>query len=53
MLSKIRIKQIRSLEQRKYRRAEGLFVAEGHKLVGELLSAGHTPVYFVPYISME
>ncbi|MCM1515308.1 MAG: RNA methyltransferase [Paraprevotella sp.] len=45
MLSKTRIKQIRSLEQRKYRRAEGLFVAEGHKLVGELLSAGHTPVY--------
>jgi len=45
MLSKTRIKQIRSLEQRKYRRAEGLFVAEGYKLVGELLSAGHSPVY--------
>ncbi len=45
MLSKTRIKQIRSLEQRKYRRAEELFVAEGHKLVGELLSAGHRPVY--------
>lgn len=45
MLSKTRIRQIRSLEQRKYRRTEGLFVAEGHKLVGELLSAGHRPVY--------
>ncbi len=45
MLSKARIKQIHSLEQRKYRRAEGLFVAEGHKLVGELLVAGHRPVY--------
>ena len=45
MLSKARIKQIHSLEQKKYRRQEGLFVAEGHKLVGELLMAGHRPVY--------
>lgn len=45
MLSKARIKQIHSLEQKKYRRQEGLFVAEGHKLVGELLAAGHSPVY--------
>lgn len=45
MLSKARIKQIHSLEQRKFRRSEGLFVAEGYKLVGELLSAGHSPVY--------
>lgn len=45
MLSKARIKQIHSLEQKKYRRQEGLFVAEGHKLVGELLTAGHRPVY--------
>lgn len=45
MLSKGRIKQIHSLEQKKYRRSEGLFVAEGHKLVGELLAAGHRPVY--------
>ena len=45
MLSKARIKQIHSLEQKKYRRQEGLFVAEGHKLVGELLVAGHTPTY--------
>lgn len=45
MLSKARIKQIHSLEQKKYRRHEGLFVAEGHKLVGELLVAGHRPTY--------
>ena len=45
MLSKARIKQIHSLEQKKYRRQEGLFVPEGHKLVGELLMAGHKPVY--------
>lgn len=45
MLSKARIKLIHSLEQKKYRRKEGLFVAEGHKLVGELLDAGHKPSY--------
>lgn len=45
MLSKARIKLIHSLEQKKYRRQEGLFVAEGHKLVGELLTAGHMPQY--------
>lgn len=38
MISKARIKQIHSLEIRKYRRDLGLFVAEGHKLVGELLT---------------
>ena len=45
MLSKARIKLIHSLEHKKHRRQEGLFVAEGHKLVGELLSAGHHPAY--------
>lgn len=39
MLSKNRIKLIRSLEMKKYRTAEKLFVAEGPKLVGELLRA--------------
>jgi len=37
MISKNRIKLIHSLEQKKYRKREGLFVAEGPKLVGELL----------------
>ncbi|MBR3514123.1 MAG: RNA methyltransferase [Bacteroidaceae bacterium] len=38
MLSKSRIKLIKSLASRKIRKREGLFVAEGHRLVGELLS---------------
>lgn len=41
MLSKNKIKYIRSLEQKKNRKREGVFVAEGHKLVGDLL--GHFP----------
>jgi TrmH family RNA methyltransferase len=39
MLSKNKIKYIRSLELRKFRKAEGLFVAEGGKVVGDLLGA--------------
>ena len=45
MISKAKIKLIHSLETKKYRKSEGLFVAEGHKLVGELLDTGHTPRY--------
>lgn len=54
MLSKNKIKLIHSLEQKKYRRKEGLFVAEGPKLVNELLKcmpcAGlyHTDSYQLP-----
>ena len=36
MISKAKIKLIKSLEQKKYRSAEGLFVAEGPKVIGEL-----------------
>ncbi len=36
MLSKAKIKYIRSLELKKNRREERVFVAEGHKLVGDL-----------------
>ncbi|MCD8317501.1 MAG: RNA methyltransferase [Paraprevotella sp.] len=39
MISKNKIKLIRSLEQKKYRKESQLFVAEGHKLVEELLPA--------------
>jgi len=42
MISKARIKWIKSLEMRKYRLLHKAFVAEGPKLVGELLP------YFVP-----
>ncbi len=37
MISKNRLKYVRSLEMKKYRKADGVFVAEGHKLVGDLL----------------
>lgn len=37
MLSKNKIKYIRSLELKKKRKEEQVFVAEGHKLVGDLL----------------
>lgn len=44
MISKATIKRIQSLELRKYRQREHLFVAEGPKLVGELCGA-ITPAY--------
>ena len=37
MISKNQFKFIRQLDQKKYRRREGLFVAEGTKVVGDLL----------------
>ena len=37
MLSKNDVKNIKSLEQKKFRREKGLFIAEGPKLTGELL----------------
>jgi len=37
MISKNQVKYIRQLEQKKYRRREGLFVAEGTKVVSDLL----------------
>ena len=43
MISKNQIKLIRSLELKKNRKREGLFVAEGPKVVGDLLRAGYQP----------
>ena len=43
MLSKNQIKLIKSLETKKNRKREGLFVAEGPKVVGDLLRAGFKP----------
>ncbi|MBQ8154434.1 MAG: RNA methyltransferase [Prevotella sp.] len=43
MISKNQIKLIRSLELKKNRKREGLFVAEGPKVVGDLLQAGYQP----------
>ena len=54
MISKNQIKLIKQLEQKKFRRREGLFVAEGPKVVGDLMkrwkpvavfaTAGYTPM---------
>jgi len=43
MISKNQIKFIHQLELKKYRKQEGLFIAEGHKVVGDLLKAGYEP----------
>ena len=43
MISKNQVKLIRQLEQKKFRQREGLFVAEGPKVVGDLLAAGFRP----------
>lgn len=40
MVSKNQFKFVRQLEQKKHRQQEGLFVAEGPKVVGDLLAAG-------------
>jgi TrmH family RNA methyltransferase len=40
MLSKSKVKYIQSLGQKKFRQQEGLFIAEGPKLVKELLLSG-------------
>lgn len=46
MISKNKIKYIRSLEIKKNRQKEGVFIAEGHKLVGDLL-----PFYECVYLA--
>jgi TrmH family RNA methyltransferase len=41
MLTKSEVKYIQSLQQKKFRDEQGIFVAEGPKLVKELLDSGH------------
>ena len=54
MISRNKIKLIHSLEQKKYRKKEGLFVAEGPKIINELLQSMkctwliHVPEYTLP-----
>ncbi len=43
MISKNQMKLVRSLELKKNRKRENLFVAEGPKVVGDLLRGGYTP----------
>ena len=45
MLSKNKIKYIHSLEQKKTRKEEQVFLAEGPKLVGDLLLENGTEFY--------
>lgn len=42
MLSKSKVKYIQTLGQKKFRQEEGLFIAEGPKVVSELLYARHS-----------
>lgn len=42
-LSKAKEKRIKRLHSKKYRYADGLFIAEGNKLVNDLISAGFVP----------
>ena len=46
-ISKNKIKFIHSLEQKKNRRQENAFIAEGHKTVGDLLLEGFEPLLIV------
>ena len=43
MISKNQIKYVHQFELKKFRKQEGLFIAEGHKVVGDLLRAGFKP----------
>ncbi|MBQ3628819.1 MAG: RNA methyltransferase [Bacteroidaceae bacterium] len=45
MISKNKIKYLKSLEMKKHRQAESVFVAEGPKIVGDLLNAGFEATY--------
>ena len=45
MVSKNKIKYLKSLEMKKHRQAESVFVAEGPKIVGDLLNVGFEPTY--------
>lgn len=47
MISKNQQKYISSLEQKKNRKKDNVFVAEGFKIVGELLQAGYNPKMIV------
>lgn len=53
MLSKNKIKYIRSLELKKNRKEEGVFVAEGPKLVGDLLGRFHCRLLVATHSWME
>lgn len=45
MISKNKVKYLKGLELKKHRQADGVFVAEGPKIVGDLLGAGFVATY--------
>ena len=45
MISKNKVKYLKGLELKKHRQADGVFVAEGPKIVGDLLGAGFEATY--------
>ena len=47
MLTRNQIKYVKSLEQKKYRLREQAFVAEGPKVVGDLLKSGYRPLHLI------
>ena len=53
MISKSQIKFVKQLEQKKHRQREGVFVAEGPKVVGDLLAAGFRPAQIFATASWE
>ena len=58
MISKNQIKLIKQLEQKKFRRREGLFVAEGPKVVGDLMkrwkpAAVYATANYIPTLPAE
>lgn len=44
-LSKSEVKRINALKIKKYRSIEGLFIAEGQKIILDLIQSGYFPVY--------
>ena len=53
MISKNQLKYVRQLEQKKYRKREGLFVAEGVKVVNDLLLRYQPKMLFATHEYLE
>lgn len=53
MISKNKVKYLKGLELKKHRQADGVFVAEGPKIVGDLLAAGFQATYLAAVENSE
>ena len=49
MISKNQLKYVRQFEQKKFRKREGLFVAEGIKVVGDLMQRYQPKMLFATH----